>query len=167
MKDEYYFAGRIILDVFIISTLKYLLLNTKRIRNKMKKYALIICLLMIALNIAGIYRNSFTVWLYNDIASYVWLFSDILQLIYCAWVYFVILHNQYLHFTKTYISILFSFSVLIGLANIYYFVINFYWFNYEPFLVFVFWFLNNGLMVAFSFTGCYLLVKRRKYDRAI
>jgi hypothetical protein len=165
MKDEYYLAARVVLDVFIISTLKYLFLSTKRIKKKMKKYALIICLLMIALNIVGIYRNSFTVWLYNDISSYVWLFSDIIQLIYCAWVYFVILHNQYLYFTKTYISILFTFCVLIGLANIYNFIINFYWFNYEPFLVFVFWFLNNGLMVTFALTGCYLLVKRRKNAR--
>lgn len=166
MKEEYYLAARIVLDVFIISTLKYIFFTTKRIKKKMKKHALMVCLVVMALNIVGIYRNSYTVWAYSDLTSYIWLFTDIVQLIYCTWIYFIILHNEHFNLNFTYKAVMFVLCALIGLANIYNFIINFWWFNYEPFLIFVFWFVNNGAMIAFAASGCYILVRPGKYDRA-
>ena len=157
--SEIYNFLKIVCDVIMISLIKTLIVQSSK-QNKFQKISFLLsCSLLIILNIMGIYRNSYTLWEYRDYISYFWLGSDIFQLIYCVMIYMIVLFNDKLNkFAKiTIISLSFIFLVL----NMYNFLVNFKWYDYEPFSVFIFWFINNLMMILFSFSVIYVVFSNK------
>jgi|5B_taG_2_1085324.scaffolds.fasta_scaffold03279_10 hypothetical protein len=157
--EHVYNLLRIIGDILMLSLLRTLFFNTKNINDTRRKLLLLITLVVTVLNCLGIYRNSFTLWKYQDFMSYFWLGSDILQLIFCSFIYcFVYMKDK----VPNAMSVLLLFAGgFFLLLNIYNFLVNFKWLPYEGFVVFTFWFINNGAMVTFSAMIVYLLVTGR------
>lgn len=150
---------KILCDVIMISLIKTLILQANK-QNKVQKIAFLLsCSLLIILNIMGIYRNSYTLWEYRDYMSYFWLGSDIFQLIYCVMIYMIVLFNDKLNKVAKITIILMSFIFLF--LNIYNFLVNFTWFDYEPFSVFIFWFINNLMMVLFTSLVTYVVISNK------
>lgn len=156
--DIYNFL-RVILDVIMLSILKTLFFGACKNYKKTRRFFLLTTMLLILLNILGIYRNSFTLWAYRDEMSYIWLGCDILQLIYCTIIYMIVFIREKLNKVSKYI--LFAFSFFFALLNLYNFLINFKWYDYEPFYVFCFWFINNLLMVLFCALISYILFSQK------
>lgn len=157
--SEIYNFLKIVCDVIMISFIKTLIIKSSK-QNKFKKISFLLsCSLLIILNIMGIYRNSYTLWEYRDYMSYFWLGSDIFQIIYCVMLYMIVLFNDKLNkFAK--ISII-SMSFIFLVLNMYNFLVNFKWFDYEPFSVFIFWFINNLMMVLFSASVIYVILSNK------
>jgi hypothetical protein len=157
--SEIYNFLKILCDVIMISLIKTLIIQSNK-QNKFQKIAFLLsCSLLIILNIMGIYRNSYTLWEYRDYMSYFWLVSDIFQLIYCVMMYMIVLFNDKLNkFAKI---IIISLSFIFLVLNVYNFLVNFKWFDYEPFSVFIFWFINNLMMIFFSFSVIYIVFSNK------
>jgi hypothetical protein len=157
--SEIYNFLKILCDVIMISLIKTLIIQSNK-QNKFQKIAFLLsCSLLIILNIMGIYRNSYTLWEYRDYMSYFWLGSDIFQLIYCVMMYMIVLFNDKLNkFAKI---IIISLSFIFLVLNVYNFLVNFKWFDYEPFSVFIFWFINNLMMIFFSFSVIYIVFSNK------
>ena len=107
----------------------------------------------------GIYRNSYTLWEFKDFMSYFWLGSDIFQLIFCTVMYMIVFLRERLN--KFWKQVIVASALFFMLLNIYNFLVNFKWYPYEPFNVFVFWFINNGLMIIFSAFIIYFICSTR------
>jgi F0F1-type ATP synthase assembly protein I len=162
--DQIYNILRLIGDVFMLAILKTMFFNTQKISENNRRLLLLVTVIVFALNVLGIYRNSFTLWKYQDFMSYFWLGSDILQLVFCSFIYCFVYMNDKVP-NKMSIVLLGSGAVFL-LLNIYNFLVNFKWLPYEGFLVFVFWFVNNGAMVAFSGLIVYMIVTGKFKDEA-
>lgn len=157
--SEIYNFLKIVCDVIMISLIKTLILQSSK-QNKFQKIAFLLsCSLLIILNIMGIYRNSYTLWEYRDLMSYFWLGSDIFQLIYCVIIYMIVLFNDKLN--KLAKIVIISLSVTFLFLNMYNFLVNFKWYDYEPFSVFIFWFINNLMMILFSFSVIYIVFSNK------
>jgi hypothetical protein len=57
--------------------------------------------------------------------------------------------------------IIISLSFIFLVLNVYNFLVNFKWFDYEPFSVFIFWFINNLMMIFFSFSVIYIVFSNK------
>jgi hypothetical protein len=157
--SEIYNFLKIVCDVIMISLIKTLIVQSSK-QNKFQKIVFLLsCSLLIILNIMGIYRNSYTLWEYRDYMSYFWLGSDIFQLIYCVMIYMIVLFNDKLNKLAKIIIISLSFIFLV--LNMYNFLVNFKWYDYEPFSVFIFWFINNLMMILFSFSVIYIVFSNK------
>ena len=143
----------------MLAILKKLFLDVTKVSKKSKKLLLYTSLFMMFLNVLGIYRNSYTLWLHKDFMSYLWLGMDILQLLFCTLMFFVVYLGDKFSYRTT--IILMVSSVVFAIMNMYNFLVNFYWLKIEGILVFLFWFLNNGAMVLFPALVLYLIVSGR------
>jgi len=146
--SEIYNFFKIVCDVVMISFIKTLFFNAKDVNGNIRKLFLLSSLVLIILNIAGIYRNSYTLWEYHDLMSYIWLGADIFQLIFCTVMYMIVFLNEKVNSFYKRIIVLFALAFLC--INIYSFLVNFQWYQYEPFKIFIFWFINNLLMILFT-----------------
>jgi hypothetical protein len=146
---------KIIGDIIMISTLKTLFNNSNNFDKKKTRAYLIVTLVVGILNILGIYRNSFTLWKYQDFMSYFWLGSDILQLIIVSLCFCFFYQGVKIDYRAS-IFLLFS-LIAVLILNVYNFLVNFSWLPYEGISVFIFWFINNGTMIAYPIMVLYIL----------
>ena len=143
----------------MMSLIKTLIVQSSKESKFQRIVFLLCCSFLIILNIMGIYRNSYTLWEYKDNMSYFWLGSDIFQLIYCVVVYVIVWFNDKLN--KCSSLFLIGLSFIFFSLNLYNFLVNFSWYPYEPFTVFIFWFCNNLMMILFSVAIMYILFSKR------
>jgi hypothetical protein len=159
LPDFIYYLLRILGDAILISLIKTMFTNSMTFDQKTKKTFMLLCYALVVLNILGIFRNSFTLWKYENFMSYFWLGADILQLIYCVLLWCIGYFKD--HITPELRKVLLYTSFIFCGLNIYNFLINFKYINTEGILVFVFWFINNGGMVIFSAFIAYLIYSKK------
>lgn len=148
----------------MLSIIKTLFEDIKKVSDYERKKLLLLILVVYVLNFVGIYRNSYTLWNSFDAWSYCWLASDIIQLTFCSFLFAIAYFKEKL---SSSISIgLAVVSAVLLVANIFNFVVNFYWLPYEGVLTFIFWFLNNGSMIAFCSCSVYALLISKRYHKA-
>lgn len=157
--NSWYNLARIVDDIFMIALLKTLFFDAKNVTDNVRRNVLLITVIVFALNFFGIYRNSFTLWKYQDFMSYFWLASDILQLVFCTIIYAVVYMKDKLD-NKASMFVL-VFALIFFVLNTYNFLVNFSWLPYEGIMVFIFWFMNNGAMIAFSALVAYFIFSKR------
>lgn len=157
--DFLFYLLRLIGDIILISAIQTIFRSSMKVTEKTRRALLLSSGFMIVINILGIFRNSFTLWKYQDFMSYFWLSADILQLLYCAAIWFTIyfIFQVESAINKSFLKLFMAASIIFCVLNIYNFLVNFKWLHIEGFKIFVFWFVNNGAHVLYCAAMAYLI----------
>ena len=147
-------------SIVMFSILKSLLFNTQNVTAGKRKILLFIIFVIVVLNVLGVYRNSFTLWKYQDLASYLWLGLDIVQLMFYSILYMAVYKKE--TFSNKVSIVMLSLLIAFLVLNSYNFFINFSYFKYEGLIVFLFWFINNASMMASSLLLGYIALMSGK-----
>jgi hypothetical protein len=145
----------------MFSLIKTLFSSSLSVSNRERRFLLFLCASMIILNFWGTWRNSKTLWMFQDAMSRFWLALDITQLIYCSMLFgFIYSAAQLPQWFRT---TLFITSSVFLLTNIYNFIVNFSYLPKEGLFIFVMWFINNSGMVLISAVVAYFIISHKMW----
>jgi hypothetical protein len=115
-----------------------ILMHTKGLRL----FSMIIALYGLLINILGLYRNAYTLYVYKDIFSSFTFLVDIMQILFFVILLVLVYIRHVIRDTKV-INIFLIICAICIFVNFWLFLANFYFLKLEGLKVFIFWFINN------------------------